>query len=451
MGRHIRRNTNSVHVPSNNFALIEPEEITIGFDELFGHEELKKDIENLAMYLRSPELYKEYKPYFKYILVGASGIGKETFACAFAKKVNIPILVVESSFFYNTQKLMEELDNVFNEIYFQMYSGRNCILLFKNLENLFTLEIKTSQPFIERLIGYFRDLPELVTFATVAETLKVPTPLCESPAFTKIVSIEVPELKTREKALIHFLEPLKVDKSLNIHQLAGETLNMYIGDIKQLVKSAFLIQRQNRADSLSYEHFAEAMAQTDFGFSKNQINDFEKIAIARHEAGHVVAGYFSNPQNYNVTKVDITPRAFYGGITLESPDETQQMFFKKDIESKIIMCFGGMAAEELFYGSPSSGIENDLEQATALAINMVKSWGMSELVGPVCLTSDDFSLTKIDTQADLEVRNILITSHSKAVALVKEKVDVLNKLTKELLEKEVLYKKEIMDILNQPN
>lgn len=433
--------------PHNNFRLLEPEEIEVNFDDIFGHEELRKSLGNLIGYLEHPEIYGKHRPHLKYIFVGAAGIGKETLACAVAKKVGLPILVTEPSFFYNTGKLLEELDDVFEKVYSQ---ERNCILLIKNVEYLFSLEDKIRQPFIELLINYFREIPELAVFTTAAGSCEFPDQFVEEPAFTKVVALEVPELKVREEILKHFLEGMKVDETLDLHQLALDATDMPIGGIKHFIRDAFLIQIQNKEEKLSYKHFWEAMAQNGFGFANTSLDKFEKLATARHEAGHVIAGYFANPEEYKLSKVDITPRSRYCGITMETIDENKKSFFRKDYENQIISFLGGMAAEVHYYGSPSSGVQADLEQALVIAFNMVQAFGMSDKLGPICMISDqEITLPTLDKCADMEISKIIKKCYKRSQKIIAENLAALEELTSALMEKEVLYGEEVMAILKK--
>lgn len=445
-------NTLTVKI-SKNFKVLQPTEISISFDQLFGHKEVKKNFINLLRYLDNPTIYEKYGkiPYFKYLIVGQHGVGKSTLVCGIAKKANIPVVMVESSFFFNTNGILEELNEIFAEVYLQLGKNKNCILLFKDVNFISTLEPEVQQPFIEKLIGYLRELPTLVAFCTIfsEQKLGISAQLVEPPAFTRTIEMTPPNLKTREQIIEHLLVNVPKDSNLNINRLALDTHEMSFGDIKILINDATLLFLQNDDKFLTYHHFAETLAQSNFGNIRSILNDEERLATARHEAGHVIAGYFSSKDTYKVSKVEILPRSFYSGITEETANEDKHSYFKHDLEHKIITCFGGMASEQFYYQSTTSGVANDLEQATIYAIQMIKSFGMDEDIGPVCLTSDFASLDELDDKADVCIQYFLKKLYAKTLEIIKQNSQALEALTQALLEKEVLFHDEIMEILQR--
>ena len=446
----LAKNTIAVKI-SKNYKAIQPSEIQISFDEMFGHEEVKKNFINLLRYLDDPTIYKKYGklPYFKYLIVGQHGVGRATLACGIAKKANIPVVMVEPSFFFNTNGILDELNEIFAEVYHQLVKSKNCVLLFKDVNFISTLEAEVQQPFIEKLIGYLRELPTLVAFCTIftEHKLGISAQLVEPPAFTRTIEMTPPNLKTREKIIEYLLTSVPKDPELNIHRLALDTHEMGFGNIKILINDATLLFLQNDDQFLTYHHFAETLAQSNFGNIRTVLNHEERLATARHEAGHVIAGYFSSKDTYKVSKVEILPRSFYSGITEETANEDKHSYFVRDLEHKIITCFGGMASEQYYYQSTTSGVSNDLEQATIFAIQMVKQFGMSPDIGPVCLTSEFATLDKLDELGDVCIQKYLKLLYERTFQIISQNAKPLEALTQALLEKEVLYHDEIMEIL----
>ena len=438
---------------NKNFNLIQPEEIKVNFDEIFGHEESKKEFCNIISYLQNPEPFKRFGvlPYTKYYLAGVGGCGKATLVCSIAKKVGLPIIVVEPSFFFNTEAILDELDEIFEIVYTHIENGTKCILLFKDIQNICPLEPKVEQPLIERLLGYFRSFPELVAFATIStdEEVVVSEQLILPPAFSKGIELTFPNIKVREQILSYFLKDIPTDKSLDISRLAADLTDMPTGYIKHIIKDAALICMQNQKNVLSYNEFAEAMAQLDFGYADTKHSKKERLITARHEAGHVVAGYFADPKNYRISKVDITPRAFYGGITSGIVDEDKLSYFKEDLENQIISLMGGMASEELFYGSTTTGVSNDLSQATQIALHIHKKYGMNKEIGPICLFFENIKFTELSNQADAIIKCFMKDIYLRTQKIVRDHKSEINALVDALLKKEVLYTDEIMAILTK--
>lgn len=433
---------------SNNFSIIHPEEIEIDFEHIIGHQECKRELSILLKYLENPTLYSQYNimPYCKYMLIGSEGVGKTTLVKAIAKAVHFPIIVVEPSFFYDTDKVLDEVDHLFERV---LECEENCIVLFKEIQYVDSMIPEVLQPFLEKLLSYFREMPELIAFATLSSSGEVHNFLTEKPAFNKIIQLYPPELKIREQILEDFLKDVPVDKELSIHRLALDTYQMTTGDIKNLVRNTILYSLQKENSTITYSDFVEVLAQTTFGYIRTKLDDKERLATARHEAGHVIAGYFSSPETYKVSKVEITPRSIYLGVTQETIDESKKSFFRKDIENRIISCLGGMASEEHYYKATTSGVANDLAQATSFAVELYKAFGMSKEIGPVYLLSEENPLDILNDLADLLIQDFLKDMYKKAKAIINEHADALEALTQALLDKEVVYSEEVSEILKK--
>lgn len=437
---------------NSNFRIILPKDIQVGFDEFIGQKEAKKELSSLIHFLEDPKKYENYgvTPHCKYLFIGPDGIGKAALACSVAKAVNLPIIVVEPSLFFNAEGVLEEIDELFYVIHLFLEKKQNCILLFKELQYLSALTPDASQPLLEKLLGHLRKLPELVAFATFSSSTyaELHKLLIEKPAFDRIVTLLPPELNTREEILKVLLKDVPTADDINIHRLALDTFNMTAGDIKKLVRDAILLALQNGQENVVYSNFSEALSQTEFGYANDGIlNEAERLLTARHEAGHVIAGYFSSPDTYKVSKVEITPRSFYLGITQETANEEKRSFFKEDYEKKLITCFGGMASEYFYYKSTSSGVVADLEAATSLAISIHKLYGMSNEIGPICLLSGDYSFEILDKKADVLIQRYLKKMYIKTQEIIENHSDALDALTDALLQKEIIYSDEVMSIL----
>lgn len=453
--KSFRRNR-SVNIQNNNFKIIQPEEIQIDFEHVIGHQECKRELKLLLKFLQNSDEYKKHNifPYCKYLLVGRDGVGKSTLVFSIAKNVEIPVISVEPSFYYNMPKLLEGVDHLFHMINTTIQEKGNCILLLKDIEYMDAILPEVIQPFLEKLLSYFREMPQLVAFASLSTSvpeIKISKLLIEKPAFNKIIQLEPPELKVREQILKELLKEIPVDENINIHRLALDTYQMTTGDIKKLVLDAVLHSLQEGETKVSYLDFAEVLAQSTFGYINEKLDEKERLATARHEAGHVIAGYFSSPDTYKVSKVEITPRSMYLGITQETVDESKKSFFRADLENRIITCLGGMASEEHYYGKTTSGVENDLEQATMLAIEIFKVYGMSDEIGPICLLSDSYKLGILEDGADILIQNFLKEMYEKTKAIINWRSDALDALTKALLDNEVVYSEKVIEILEEYN
>ena len=157
------------------------------------------------------------------------------------------------------------------------------------------------------------------------------------------------------------------------------------------------------------------------------------------EINRVMKDYWGNPSNlYD-----------FGQKSKEIIDESKKSFFRKDIENRIISCLGGMASEEHYYKATTSGVENDLAQATSFAVELHKAFGMSKEIGPVHLLSEENPLDILNDLADLLIQDFLKDMYKKAKAIINEHADALDALTQALLDKEVVYSEEVSEILKK--
>lgn len=452
----VRRNFGNAgaDMHNNNFKIILPEEIEVDFEHVIGHQVCKRELRLLLNFLQNSEEYKKQNifPYCKYLLVGRDGVGKSALALSIAKTAKIPVVSVEPSFYYNTENLLEGAESLFYEINTNIEKWGNCILMLKNIECMNAIDQAMIHPFLEKVLSYFRERTQLVAFATLSTSeleVEVPKLLIEKPAFNRVIQLETPELKVREQILEEMLKGVPIDKNLNIHRLALDTYQMTIGEIKIFVNDTRLYCLQEGKRKVSYSDFAEMLAQSTFGYAGEKLDEEERLATARHEAGHVIAGYFSSPNTYKVAKVEITPRSTYLGITQSTVDESKKSFFREDLENQIIFCLGGMASEEQYYVKTTSGVKNDLEQATAIAIQIYKVYGMSEEVGPICLLSEHYNLEGLEKEADILIKGFMKEMYRKTLNLIKKHKVALEALTQALLNNEVLYGEEVTEILER--
>lgn len=436
---------------NKNYALLSTDEIKIDFQDIFGHKECKNELRNLISFLENPEKYNNFgvRPHTRYLITGNLGVGKKTIICALAKTTGLPIIIVEPTFFYNIEAALEnEVDNLFTEVENMISEGRNCILLFKEFQWFLSQESKFKMPCIEKLLGYFKLFPEVIMFATISSaSIEVPQVLLETPGFTKTVALEVPDINIRKEIFAFFLQNIPVSEKLDIHKLALDTHQMTVSDIKKLIQDTKLMTLKKQAEVIEYEHFSEALSESEFGHQNQALSEEERLCTARHESGHVIAGYFSDPEGYKISKVDVTPRSIYAGITITNVNEDKLTFFKDDIKKRIIHCLGGMAAEEFYYNSTSIGVSADLMDATSSAVSYVKYFGMSKMLGPVCLDEAILNSPILHDEADREIQQLLKELYNKTFKIIIKHSDKLEKLSQALMEKEVLFREEILEIL----
>ncbi|NNL42349.1 MAG: cell division protein FtsH, partial [Desulfobacterales bacterium] len=188
------------------------------------------------------------------------------------------------------------------------------------------------------------------------------------------------------------------------------------------------------------------------------IKDEDRRGTAYHEGGHALVARFL-PETDAVNKITIIPRGRAAGITWFLPEE-RDFKFKDQLESELSVAFGGRVAEEIVFNRVSTGAANDIKQATALAQRMVRSWGMSEKLGPLSYAKDEEQIflgreisqhrdysDETARKIDEEVNTLIESTYNQAKKVLKENLDILHKLAELLLEKETVQGKELDELI----
>jgi cell division protease FtsH len=256
--------------------------------------------------------------------------------------------------------------------------------------------------------------------------------------------------------------PLATDVSLEA--LAGVTPGLSGADLKNIVNEAALLAARRARNDVRHQDFLDALEKIVLGPERPLLlTRADKERIAYHEGGHTILGLLV-PGADPVNRVSIVPRGQALGVTYQRPDSDRYNYPEAYLRARIVGMLGGRAAEELVYGTKTTGAENDIEQATGLARRMVTRWGMSERVGMVQLAprenpylggaggfTGDKPFSEATAQAiDDEVRTIIGGSYEQARRLLAAHRKELDALAQALLTRETLDEKEILEVTGLP-
>lgn len=435
-----------------------PEEITITFDGLIGLENAKDDLKDVVTYIKDPASFDKLgiRPHMHYLIQGPPGNGKTSLAYAVAREANIPIVVVNCKAFADEKSRSFKL---LKAAFAEAASFDHSVLLFKNFEGFFQVNDSFKVIFLGKLLELMRDCENVVVISTLSAALAISGGdyLFDEDAFSKTIDVLYPDLKTREAMYELFCTNIPVDKNVSFARLARDSYNMTAQDIKQIIKNSALLAIRNNCDTVTREHFDEMISLELLGQKRKKMTDKERRCTAYHEAGHVIAHYFNDP-NYKLSKVEVAYRTESLGVTMEEVDEDKLSLFKTDWENRIIGCFGGMAAERAIFGANTSGVVQDLASATFYAKLMVAAFGMCDEFGPMSIcevysSDDDESAFRFSEhileECDKHVRNILQNLYNRAYQTVTDHRAELEALTEALLENEVVYGNEIKEIFDK--
>lgn len=433
-----------------NIEVYDPDEISVLLKDIVGHEEPKKYLNLSLSIAKDPHnpIFEKATLCKSFFFCGGQGVGKKTTAMAFAKELDLPIIIVNMDRFINEDASL--LINNFRKV-IQEFSP--CVVLFNNIE--YTLNLKENRLIIlSKILEYlnkFKSCFFITTASVYEETLY--NYLLSSDGFKQILSFEMPDISHRKKLLELAIQLYPHDENIDIDRIAKNTLDFSGESLIELLENSYNYAIINNKESIDYETVDAVLSSKLYGYKKKTMSEKERKYTAYHEAGHVVAGYFSDPE-YKLSKVEIVNRSSSLGLTIAESDEEKLSYFKEDLINNIILSYGGMAAEKLTFGSTTSGVSQDLAQATTLAIAMVKFYGMSEEFGPISLIDidDDEEASVLDStlhdEADNIVKRMLINLYHKTELILTEHKAELNAIAEKLLEKETLYVEEIKSILD---
>ena len=278
--------------------------------------------------------------------------------------------------------------------------------------------------------------------------------------FDRRVPVELPDLKGREEILIVHAKKIKIAENVDFGKIARMASGASGAELANIINEAALRAVRDGRSCASQADLEESIETVIAGYQKKNaiLTDHEKLIVSYHEIGHALVAALQT-QSAPVTKITIVPRTSGAlGYTMQVDEGNHYLMNKTEIENKIATLTGGRAAEEIAFGSITTGASNDIEQATKLARAMITRYGMSEDFGMVAMETvtnqylgGDTSLAcSADTQAkiDEKVMELVKQQHDKALELLRANRQKLDKLAQYLYEKETITGEEFMRILN---
>jgi AFG3 family protein len=441
--------------------------VNITFADVAGLDEAKVEVMEIVDFLKNPKKYTALggKIPKGALLIGPPGTGKTLLAKAMAGEAQVPFFSLSGSDFVEMfvgvgasrvrdlfkqarEKapciiFIDEIDAIGRA------RGRNAIMSNDEREN-------TLNQLLVEMDGFGGDTGIIILAATNRPDV-LDTALLRPGRFDRQISIDKPDVKGRETIFKVHLLPIKISAALDLHKLAEQTPGFAGADIANVCNEAALIAARKGKESVEMIDFQDAIDRVIGGLEKKNkiIAPHEKSIIAYHEAGHAVCGWFLE-HAYPLLKVTIVPRGTAAlGYAQYTPTE-QYLYNTDQLMDQICMTLGGRAAEEIFFGKISTGAANDLQQITRIAYSMVTAYGMNKKVGNVSFydPTQENTFTKPFSEEtgkiiDEEVRGIIDDAYQRTLKLLTEKKEQVEKLAKELLDKEVLHKSDVEELIGR--
>ena len=441
----------------------------VTFKDVAGQDEAKESLTEIIDFLHNPQKYTEIGAKLPKgaLLVGPPGTGKTLLAKAVAGEANVPFFSIAGSEF--VEMFVGQGAARVRDLFKQAKEKAPCIVFIDEIDTIGKKRDgsgiagndereQTLNQLLSEMDGFDGSSGVVILAATNRpETLD--KALLRPGRFDRRVPVELPDLQGREAILrVHAKDVMMAD-DIDYKAVARATSGASGAELANLINEAALRAVKCNRRIVTQEDLTESVDVVVAGYQRKNavLSPHEKEIVAYHEIGHaLVAALQSN--SAPVTKITIVPRTSGAlGYTMQTPEADTVLLSKEEALAKIATLTGGRSAEELIFGSVTSGASNDIEQATKLARSMVTRLGMSEtfdmtaletvsnqyLGGDAALACSAETATKIDK----EVVEIIRTAHEKAIGILKDNMDKLHELAKYLLEKETITGDEFMAIM----
>ena len=441
--------------------------VNITFNDVAGLDEAKVEVMEIVDFLKNPKKYTALggKIPKGALLVGPPGTGKTLLAKAVAGEAQVPFFSMSGSDF--VELFVGVGASRVRDLFKQAREKAPCIVFIDEIDAIGRARGKnvvmsnderenTLNQLLVEMDGFSGDSGIIVLAATNRPDV-LDTALLRPGRFDRQISIDIPDVKGREKIFEVHLKPIKKSKDLNINKLAVQTPGFAGADIANICNEAALIAARKGKEEVDMSDFNDAIDRVIGGLEKKNkiISPEEKKVIAFHEAGHAVCGWFLE-HAHPLIKVSIVPRGVAAlGYAQYLPKE-QYLYTQEQMQDQMVALFGGRAAEEIIFGKVSTGAQNDLERITKMSYSMVSIYGMNEKVGNISYYdgNQEYSATKPYSEEtakiiDEEVRALIAEQYERTKALLRQHIEPLNALAQELLRKEVLYKDDLERLIGK--
>ena len=444
----------------------------VTFDDVAGVEEAKEEVQEIVEFLKSPEKFQRIGGRIPrgVLLVGAPGTGKTLLAKAIAGEADVPFFSLCGSDFV--------------ELFVGVGASRVRDLFRKARENepsiIFLDEIdavgrkrgtglggghdereQTLNAILSEMDGFSRDEGVIIMAATNRPDVLDPA-LLRPGRFDREIVVDMPDVQGREEILEVHARKVRMAEGVDLRQIARGTPGFTGADLEALINEAAIRAAVEGQTEVRMSHLEGARDKVRFGREKKRsrvMSEEDRKMTAYHEAGHALVAKL-HEYIEPLHKVTIIPRGVAMGMTMILPENDKYGLRRNECLGKLAMAMAGRVAEEMFCGDISSGAENDIENATALARKMITRWGMSESLGPISYSEEEQhvflgnEITRgkrhsdhMAERIDEEVQTLLMDCYQTARHMCGENSEALQSIAQALLELETLKGDEVDALL----
>ena len=439
---------------------VEGGEQKVTFKDVAGIDESKSELTEIVDFLRNPEKYQRLGGRIPrgVLLSGRPGTGKTLLARAVAGEADAPFFSVSASEF--VEAIVGIGASRVRDLFKQAKEAAPAIIFIDELDAIGRTRStgasfgggndereQTLNQILTEMDGFESNVAVIVLGATNRPEI-LDAALLRPGRFDRRITVPPPDREGRAQILAVHTRSLPLDDDVSLDRLAATTPGMVGADLANLANEAALMAARRGHEKVEMADFTDAIEKIVLGSPRGTVlSDEERRRVAYHEAGHALVGMVT-PGADPVRKVSIIPRGMALGVTFAAPDDDRSNYEEAWLRAKIEVALGGRVAEEIVFGTITTGAESDIQQLTQIARGMVGRWGMSRAIGPIAvlpqegngmlLPGADQPSETTQKLVDDEVRRIVEESHDRVTRLLTERRDQLESLTAALLAKETL-------------
>jgi cell division protease FtsH len=454
---------------------VEGDSTKITFADVAGVEEAKTELAEIVEFLKSPQRYAQIGARIPkgVLLVGPPGTGKTLLAKAVAGEAGVPFFSISGSEF--VELFVGAGAARVRDLFEQAKKKAPCIIFIDELDAIGKSRSsggifggndereQTLNQLLTEMDGFSAGDATVIVLAATNRPEILDPALLRPGRFDRQVLVDRPDLSGRLTILEIYAKKVKLGTEVNLKEIATRTPGFAGADLANLVNEAALLAARDQRETVAQGDFNEAIERVIAGLEKKSrvLSDKEKKIVAYHEVGHALVGS-AMPGGGKVSKISIIPRGMAAlGYTLQMPTEDRFLLDESELRDQIATLLGGRAAEEVVFGSITTGASNDLQRATDLAERMVTSYGMSKVLGPLAyekgqqnnFLGDGMSNARrvvsneTAKEIDLEVKEIVEGGHQMALAILQQNRDLMEEIAQNILAKEVIEGDELQSFL----